>query len=157
MLYRHISVQVHPYCDRGVDSELRCFIGPLNSRECENLGFTRLALCSDCNTQSEYVKNKGIVNYGNPPFGGECCALIEGLVDLEAASCICIALKTNVLGMNLNIPINLSKGNQHTHIINIEEIKYDSSLQEHKQGGRRRSCNLISYSITEWNSNAEEY
>ncbi|CAI8599615.1 unnamed protein product [Vicia faba] len=50
----------------------------------------------------------GIVNYGNPPFGGECCALIEGLVDLEAASCICIALKTNVLGMNLNIPINLS-------------------------------------------------
>lgn len=31
----------------------------LSSRECENLGFTGLALCSDCNTLSEYVKDKG--------------------------------------------------------------------------------------------------
>ncbi|KAL5160482.1 Vacuolar cation/proton exchanger 5 [Glycine soja] len=30
----------------------------LNSRECENLGFIGLALCSDCNTLSEYVKDK---------------------------------------------------------------------------------------------------
>ncbi|KAL5053130.1 hypothetical protein RYX36_033812 [Vicia faba] len=31
----------------------------LSSRECENLNFTILALCSDCNTQSKYVKDKG--------------------------------------------------------------------------------------------------
>jgi len=31
----------------------------LSSRKCENLGFTGLALCSDCNTLSEYVKDKG--------------------------------------------------------------------------------------------------
>lgn len=31
----------------------------LSSRECENLGFTGLALCSDCNTLSDYVKDKG--------------------------------------------------------------------------------------------------
>ncbi|KAL2344878.1 hypothetical protein Fmac_006163 [Flemingia macrophylla] len=32
----------------------------LSSRECENLGFTGLALCSDCNTLSEYVKDKAL-------------------------------------------------------------------------------------------------
>jgi hypothetical protein len=31
----------------------------LSSRECEDLGFTGLALCSDCNTLAEYVKNQG--------------------------------------------------------------------------------------------------
>ncbi|CAL0331348.1 unnamed protein product [Lupinus luteus] len=34
----------------------------LSSRECENLGFTGLALCSDCNTLSEYVKDKDLVS-----------------------------------------------------------------------------------------------
>ncbi|KAL1201700.1 putative lipid-binding protein AIR1B [Cardamine amara subsp. amara] len=37
-----------------------------------------------------------------------CCSLIEGLVDLEAAVCLCTALKASVLGINLNLPINLS-------------------------------------------------
>uniref|UniRef100_A0A2P2KE12 15 kDa selenoprotein-like n=1 Tax=Rhizophora mucronata TaxID=61149 RepID=A0A2P2KE12_RHIMU len=31
----------------------------LSSRECEDLGFTGLALCSDCHTFSEYVKSQG--------------------------------------------------------------------------------------------------
>ena len=34
----------------------------LSTRECENLGFSGLALCSDCNTFSEYVKDKGQIN-----------------------------------------------------------------------------------------------
>ena len=34
----------------------------LSSRECENLGFTGLALCSDCNTLAEYVKDQGNLN-----------------------------------------------------------------------------------------------
>ncbi|CAF2070636.1 unnamed protein product, partial [Brassica napus] len=33
---------------------------------------------------------------------------IKGLVDLEAAVCLCTALKASVLGINLNLPINLS-------------------------------------------------
>jgi hypothetical protein len=41
----------------GVSSE------QLSSRECENLGFTGLALCSDCNTLSEYVKDKGYIHF----------------------------------------------------------------------------------------------
>ncbi|URE16926.1 Calcineurin-like phosphoesterase [Musa troglodytarum] len=31
----------------------------LGAKECEDLGFTGLALCSDCNTLGEYVKDKG--------------------------------------------------------------------------------------------------
>lgn len=31
----------------------------LSSKECEDLGFTGLALCSDCNSLAEYVKDQG--------------------------------------------------------------------------------------------------
>ncbi|KAH9727141.1 Sep15 SelM domain-containing protein [Citrus sinensis] len=33
----------------------------LSTRECEDLGFTGLALCSDCNTFAEYVKDQELV------------------------------------------------------------------------------------------------
>ncbi|CAL0312902.1 unnamed protein product [Lupinus luteus] len=38
----------------------------------------------------------------------QCCSLIDGLSNLDAAVCLCTALKANVLGINLNVPINLS-------------------------------------------------
>ncbi|RRT63015.1 hypothetical protein B296_00038826 [Ensete ventricosum] len=38
----------------------------------------------------------------------ECCTLLDGLVDLDAAVCLCTGLKANVLGVHLNLPINLS-------------------------------------------------
>ncbi|KAH0645901.1 hypothetical protein KY284_033785 [Solanum tuberosum] len=44
---------------------------------------------------------------GNPPKK-PCCSLIEGLVDLEAALCLCTAIKANILGINLNVPLSLS-------------------------------------------------
>nr|ADD11814.1 hybrid proline-rich protein [Cajanus cajan] len=47
------------------------------------------------------------VNLGKPPKT-PCCSLIEGLADLEAAVCLCTALKANVLGINLNVPVKLS-------------------------------------------------
>ncbi|XP_047332406.1 selenoprotein F [Impatiens glandulifera] len=34
----------------------------LSYKECENLGFTGLALCSDCNTMAEYVKDQELVS-----------------------------------------------------------------------------------------------
>ncbi|TVU14960.1 hypothetical protein EJB05_38457, partial [Eragrostis curvula] len=37
-----------------------------------------------------------------------CCPLLEGLVDLEAALCLCTAIKGNILGIDLNLPIDLS-------------------------------------------------
>ncbi|KAH0643129.1 hypothetical protein KY290_034735 [Solanum tuberosum] len=42
------------------------------------------------------------------PAKTECCSLIEGLVDLDAAVCLCTALKANLLGINLNIPLSLN-------------------------------------------------
>ncbi|XP_059655207.1 14 kDa proline-rich protein DC2.15-like [Cornus florida] len=51
----------------------------------------------------------GLVNIvvGSPP-SSKCCALLEGLADLEAAACLCTAIKANVLGINLNVPVTLS-------------------------------------------------
>ncbi|PRQ18154.1 14 kDa proline-rich protein DC2.15-like [Rosa rugosa] len=43
---------------------------------------------------------------GPPKF--PCCSLIQGLVDLDAAVCLCTAIKANVLGINLNVPVSLS-------------------------------------------------
>ncbi|XVF00186.1 hypothetical protein REPUB_Repub03eG0263400 [Reevesia pubescens] len=37
-----------------------------------------------------------------------CCRLIQGLADLEVALCLCTAVRANVLGINLNLPISLS-------------------------------------------------
>ncbi|XP_015084506.1 14 kDa proline-rich protein DC2.15-like [Solanum pennellii] len=45
---------------------------------------------------------------GSSPAKTQCCSLIEGLVDLDAAVCLCTALKANVLGINLNVPLSLN-------------------------------------------------
>jgi len=44
---------------------------------------------------------------GVPPTK-PCCPLLERLVDLEAALCLCTAIKGSILGINLNLPIDLS-------------------------------------------------
>ncbi|KAH7668942.1 Bifunctional inhibitor/lipid-transfer protein/seed storage 2S albumin protein [Dioscorea alata] len=51
----------------------------------------------------------GLLNatIGNPPKK-PCCTLIESLLDLEAAACLCTAIKANLLGLHLNIPLALS-------------------------------------------------
>ncbi|KAH7863864.1 hypothetical protein Vadar_022854 [Vaccinium darrowii] len=39
----------------------------------------------------------------------QCCALVKGLAELEAALCLCTAIKANVLGVtNVEVPIALS-------------------------------------------------
>ncbi|KAF5773419.1 putative bifunctional inhibitor/plant lipid transfer protein/seed storage helical [Helianthus annuus] len=51
----------------------------------------------------------GLVNVVvGTPESSKCCALLEGLVDLEVAACLCTAIKANVLGINLNVPVSLS-------------------------------------------------
>ncbi|WOK98984.1 hypothetical protein Cni_G07696 [Canna indica] len=53
----------------------------------------------------------GLINVGVGKFPKqpcECCTLIDGLLDLEAGVCLCTALKANVLGIHLDIPINLN-------------------------------------------------
>ncbi|XP_057420006.1 14 kDa proline-rich protein DC2.15-like [Lotus japonicus] len=46
------------------------------------------------------------VTLGQPPVA-PCCSFFQGLVDLEAAVCLCTALKADILGIHLNIPISL--------------------------------------------------
>ncbi|KNA05371.1 hypothetical protein SOVF_190960 [Spinacia oleracea] len=38
----------------------------------------------------------------------QCCSLIEGLVDLEAAVCLCTVIKANVLGIKVNATLNIN-------------------------------------------------
>ncbi|CAA2992552.1 14 kDa proline-rich protein DC2.15-like [Olea europaea var. sylvestris] len=51
----------------------------------------------------------GLVNVvvGTLP-SDKCCAVLAGLADLEVAACLCTAIKANVLGINLNVPVALS-------------------------------------------------
>ncbi|KAL4388040.1 hypothetical protein GQ457_09G026230 [Hibiscus cannabinus] len=47
------------------------------------------------------------VELGNVPTK-PCCSLIQGLADVEAAVCLCSAVRANVLGININLPITLN-------------------------------------------------
>ncbi|GAV88756.1 Tryp_alpha_amyl domain-containing protein, partial [Cephalotus follicularis] len=47
------------------------------------------------------------ITVGTPPVT-PCCTLFQGLADLEAAVCLCTAIKANILGINLNVPLSLS-------------------------------------------------
>ncbi|KAJ9702599.1 hypothetical protein PVL29_004373 [Vitis rotundifolia] len=44
---------------------------------------------------------------GTPP-SSKCCAVLEGLADLEAAACLCTAIKASVLGINVKVPVAIS-------------------------------------------------
>ncbi|XP_037437357.1 cortical cell-delineating protein-like [Triticum dicoccoides] len=41
------------------------------------------------------------------PTDEQCCPLLSGLADLDAALCLCTAIKANVLGIKLNVPVDL--------------------------------------------------
>ncbi|XP_022764695.1 putative lipid-binding protein AIR1B [Durio zibethinus] len=45
------------------------------------------------------------LDLGNVPTQ-PCCTLIHGLADVEVALCLCTAIRANVLGINLNLPIS---------------------------------------------------
>ncbi|XP_074331883.1 14 kDa proline-rich protein DC2.15-like [Apium graveolens] len=65
--------------------------------KCDGL---KLGVCANVLTFVDVV-------VGSPPKL-PCCSLIDGLVHLEAALCLCTAIRANVLGINLNIPVALS-------------------------------------------------
>ncbi|CAN6460785.1 unnamed protein product [Victoria cruziana] len=45
---------------------------------------------------------------GHPPSGSDCCPLIQGLADLDAAACLCTAVKADVLGIKVDLDVQLS-------------------------------------------------
>lgn len=42
------------------------------------------------------------------PVSSKCCALLKGMADGEAAACLCTAIKANVLGINVEVPVAIS-------------------------------------------------
>ena len=61
----------------------------------------QISLCAN-------VLNVVELTLGNPSVP-PCCSLIDGLVDLEAAACLCSALKADILGItSINLPIFLN-------------------------------------------------
>ncbi|KAL6634878.1 hypothetical protein ACP70R_027549 [Stipagrostis hirtigluma subsp. patula] len=60
----------------------------------------KLAACAD-------VLGLVSAEVGKPP-AEPCCSILGGLADLEAAVCLCTAIKANVLGITLDIPVKLS-------------------------------------------------
>jgi hypothetical protein len=42
------------------------------------------------------------------PAYDECCPLLKGLVDLDAAVCLCTAVKANVLGIHLDVAVDIT-------------------------------------------------
>ncbi|XP_009375766.2 14 kDa proline-rich protein DC2.15 [Pyrus x bretschneideri] len=61
----------------------------------------KLGVCADL------LNDLVTIVVGTPPKT-PCCSLIGGLADLEAAVCLCTAIKANVLGINLDVPVSLS-------------------------------------------------
>ncbi|XP_015068463.1 14 kDa proline-rich protein DC2.15-like [Solanum pennellii] len=78
-----------------------------------NLLFFTL-VSADCST--DILKFGACTNILNDLVGviigttptSSCCSLIGGLVDLEAAVCLCTAIKADILGIHLDIPISLN-------------------------------------------------
>ncbi|KHN41445.1 14 kDa proline-rich protein DC2.15 [Glycine soja] len=60
----------------------------------------RLGVCAN-------VLNLVNVTLGSPPTL-PCCTLIQGLADVDVGVCLCTALRANLLGINLNLPISLT-------------------------------------------------
>lgn len=61
----------------------------------------KLGVCADL------LNDLVTIVVGTPPKT-PCCSLVGGLADLEAAVCLCTAIKANVLGINLDVPVSLS-------------------------------------------------
>ncbi|XP_074342256.1 14 kDa proline-rich protein DC2.15-like [Apium graveolens] len=49
-----------------------------------------------------------LVDVVGNPLTLPCCSLIQGLVDLEAAVCLCTTIRANILGIDLNLCVSLS-------------------------------------------------
>nr|GMD82517.1 14 kDa proline-rich protein DC2.15-like [Ipomoea batatas] len=61
----------------------------------------QLGVCSD-------LLNDLLHHVLGSPATMPCCSLISGLVDLEAAVCLCTVIKANIIGINFDIPISLN-------------------------------------------------
>ncbi|KAG0473255.1 hypothetical protein HPP92_015112 [Vanilla planifolia] len=64
-----------------------------------SLDILKLGLCLDV--------LGGLVHVGFVPVESYCCPLLDGLLELEAAACLCTAINLKVLNLNIYIPLAL--------------------------------------------------
>ena len=88
-----------PDCSTGSTPSTPTTTTPWSIGQCP-INELKLGVCAD-------VLGLVQAQVGAPP-ALPCCSLLKGLVDLEAAVCLCTAVKANVLGIKLNLPVNLS-------------------------------------------------
>ncbi|XP_012488770.1 lipid transfer protein EARLI 1-like [Gossypium raimondii] len=51
----------------------------------------------------------GVVNVTiGLPQATPCCSLLGGLIEIKAATCLCSAIRANVLGININVPLSFN-------------------------------------------------
>ncbi|OEL21881.1 Cortical cell-delineating protein [Dichanthelium oligosanthes] len=50
----------------------------------------------------------GFIKISLPEYHDKCCPLVYGLVDINAAACLCTALNIKVLDTSLQVPIGIS-------------------------------------------------
>ena len=72
----------------------------VGSQQTCSIDTLKLGVCAN-------ILNLVNVIVGSPPTL-PCCSLIQGLTDLEAAVCLCTAIKADILGIHLDIPISLN-------------------------------------------------
>ncbi|XP_065858882.1 cortical cell-delineating protein-like [Euphorbia lathyris] len=76
---------------------------------CLNLVFITMVSSAKCPTDAlKFKVCANVTGLLQIPPNEQCCSLISGLVDLDAAVCLCTAIKANVLGIDINIPLDLS-------------------------------------------------
>uniref|UniRef100_A0A0D9XM85 Bifunctional inhibitor/plant lipid transfer protein/seed storage helical domain-containing protein n=1 Tax=Leersia perrieri TaxID=77586 RepID=A0A0D9XM85_9ORYZ len=96
-----LAVAAHgcePYCSGGRPVIPTPPVVPTPSGRCP-IDALKLRVCAN-------VLNLVGVKIGAGP--DDCCPLLSPLADLDAAVCLCTAIKANVLGINLNVPVDLS-------------------------------------------------
>ncbi|XP_004516835.2 36.4 kDa proline-rich protein-like [Cicer arietinum] len=72
---------------------------PINERSCP-IDALKLGVCLDV--------LGGVVHVGiGNPVESVCCPVIEGLVDLEAAICLCTVIRAKLLNLNIFLPLAL--------------------------------------------------
>ncbi|GMI80410.1 hypothetical protein like AT1G12100 [Hibiscus trionum] len=69
-----------------------------------NLVFIALVSSHNVDSCTTNPRNPVVIRPGDVLSNGR----VEGLLDLEAAVCLCTAVRANVLGININLPISLN-------------------------------------------------
>ncbi|CAM0871190.1 unnamed protein product [Alopecurus aequalis] len=89
-----------PYCPTPTPPIIPPPVVPTPSTGRCSIGTLKLKVCAN-------VLNLIKLNIG-VPANEECCPLLSGLADLDAAICLCTAIKADILGIHLNLPIDLT-------------------------------------------------